>query len=129
MAQDVTSKLATQIRYLHKRSDVLIKNIAQERIPGAKAMDLKPPSFKNTLGQARTMMRTHSGHFHGNRHTAGPREVEMQDTFDTDPSGNNINLEEQMSHLAETRIKTSGAIASYKAVSNLTRLALTGHKS
>ena len=107
---------------------VLAENVANADSPNYKTKDIKPLSFKNTLSMTSTglhMSKTNEAHFAaGNDNTSIKIQKRSQD-FQSNATGNNVVLEEEMMKAAETSADYQLATNLYKKSVGLFRLAIS----
>jgi len=118
--------LQTQMRYMGQRQGVLAQNIANADTPHYKARDLKPLDFNQmaTAEAGRLQMRvTSEKHLTGT--LGGVNEyatAKDNNTFEINPNGNNVVLEEQMAKVSDTG-------AHFQTASSLIRKYTTMHRT
>jgi len=120
--------LSTQMRYMGQRQGVLAQNIANADTPQYRARDLKPLDF-NKMAEAeagRLQLRaTSEKHLQGTLGKPGDFTVANdRNTFEISPTGNNVNLEEQMGKVSDTGAHFSSASSLLKKFTGMYRTAL-----
>ncbi len=108
--------MKTRLNNLSERQAVLAANIANADTPGYEAMDVKTPDFSrmlsHTSGQL-AMTTTNKKHMTGvASSTASSQVIKRDSTYERNPNGNNVSIEEEMSKVAENQ-------ADYQKVINL----------
>jgi flagellar basal-body rod protein FlgB len=110
--------MKSKMGYMSQRQGVLAQNIANADTPGYQAMDVKAPDFKKILARSSgqlQMATTDGKHFTGTRVSASATRIIHRDsTYERNPNGNNVAIEEEMSKIAENQ-------AEYQKVLNLYR--------
>ena len=114
------SIMKTKLAVLSERQSVLAQNIANASTPGYKAKDVTEPDFKALLTHSGTggatrlqPSLTHAGHISGHAATAGFSVVKRQNTSETNPNGNNVVIEDEMSKIAATQAEYQQTINMY----------------
>jgi len=122
---DLVSQIVNKMRYLNQRQAVLSENVANANTPGYKAKDLAPMSFGNALQQV-SMVTTDPRDIL----PAGMSGVNAQTTdaksFETLPSGNSVDLEQQMMQVSETSVNYQLMTSIYHQVTGWFRIAVKG---
>lgn len=121
------SALTERMKWLTARQKVLSQNIANADTPGYEAKDLKPQKFKDMLPRpvesTVQLASTNSKHI----------ELEGKSEFNTkknktpyeiSPTGNEVVLEEQMTHLANTQLEYQMTTSLYKKHLTMLKTAL-----
>ncbi len=100
---ELTKLLADKMVWLSERQRVLAQNVANVDTPGYKPRDLAPFDFKTTLQQAMvTPALTQANHI-ATAHSAKPGIVVIKaKSHKTLPSGNAVNLEDEMVKVSST---------------------------
>ncbi len=110
--------IKTKMGYLSERQGVLAQNIANADTPDYQAKDVKTPDFKHTLSLSShqlAMKTTNSKHLTGHTVSANNLHIINRDsTYERNPTGNNVAIEEEMSKVAENQ-------AEYQKMLNLYR--------
>ena len=125
--------LRQHLGYLSERQRLIAQNVANADTPGYTPHDLRPFTLPESGGLAMTgqggggleMARTSGRHIAGSarpRATGALRPVEARDS-ETTMNGNGVVLEEQMMHMAESRIEYDAAIGFYQKSLNMLRMA------
>ncbi|PVB59908.1 flagellar basal body rod protein FlgB [Labrenzia sp. 011] len=120
--------LKSKMRWHQTRQGVLAENIANADTPGYGAREVKAYSFKDYLGReslALTTDTTRSGHIAGQMSGTSDAKIEEVDTFEITPSGNSVNLEEQMMKVTENQMDFQAASTLYTKGLGLIRTALS----
>ncbi len=110
--------MKSKMAYMSERQSVLAQNIANADTPGYQARDVRAPDFKKSLIRAShqlNMAKTSNMHFNGARNSVSATGIINRDsTYERNPTGNNVAIEEEMSKVAENQ-------AEYQKVLNLYR--------
>ncbi|MEE4011767.1 flagellar basal body rod protein FlgB [Roseibium sp. FZY0029] len=120
--------LKSKMQWHQTRQSVLAQNIANADTPGYMARDVKEYSFKDHIGRQSLNLSTEttaSGHIRGSLGATGKAKIEEDDTFEVTPSGNSVNLEEQMMHITENQMDYQAATTLYTKGLGLIRTALS----
>lgn len=126
----VVQNLVDRMRWLHKRQRVLAENIANANTPGYRSKDLPADSFASAMKSAKggalnvsTTRRGHIGGGQGAKAAMNARPVEDPVEFAT-PSGNAVNVPEQMMKMTDTQMDFGMATTLYRKNVNLIKTAL-----
>ena len=114
--------LKARMLWLQARQTVVSSNIANANSPGFKPLDLKP--FKPGEGDVGLgLVQTVSGYFVGSGNESGP-ERGRGARFETQPSGNAVTLEDEMTKLADIQIDYQMATTLYMKSLGLLKIAI-----
>ena len=123
--------LQRKMEWLNQRQQVLAQNIANADTPGYKPSDLVPVRFDDLLGQTTAggspklePVATDPMHISGAEADAKPRVVTQSGKFEASPTGNAVNLEQEMVKLAQTQIDFAATTSLYKKQVGLLKLAI-----
>lgn len=129
----ILSMLRTRLEWAQARQRVLAENVANSDTPGFQARDLSPLKFEAPGEGARgavgsvgsvALATTEPGHLAG----AGPAQSAFQSRnvahYDVRPTGNAVNLEEEMMKVAANQMDFQTASALYTHSLNLIKIAL-----
>lgn len=120
--------LKSKMQWHQTRQSVLAENIANSDTPGFESRDVKAYSFKDHIGlananvSAATTSRQHIG---GMISASSGGKAEKRDSFEIAPSGNAVNLEEQMMKITENQMDYQAATTLYTKGLGLIRIALS----
>ena len=125
------SALKTRMQWHQARQRVLAENVANADTPSFKAKDLKQPELPVTgdrfAGRARapavSLAVTSTGHLAGRGGQGGFGSVDKPN-FEVTPSGNAVDLEEQMTKSAENQLDYQTVATLYQQSLGLLRTAL-----
>jgi len=127
--------LDQKMSWLNERQKVLAQNIANANTPGYVSQDLKKVSFQSHLNNssqadgnssATVMKATRQGHLNGLGGLASPFEIkqEQSEFLETTPDGNTVDLERELSKMAEVQMEYTLATNLYKKHVGMLRSAL-----
>lgn len=125
----ILSMLRTKMNWNQDRQKVLAENVANSDTPNYRERDLVLPKFDNpnsvfSRHVARVALaRTESGHIGGATISNSPFE-ESKANRDIRPTGNSVNLEDQMMKVAANQMDYQAATALYARSLNLLKVAL-----
>ncbi len=120
--------LKSKMRWHQARQGVLAENIANADTPGYSAKDVKAYKFSDLVGKASLDLATtttSSGHIAGAISQVKDARVETVDTFEVTPSGNSVNLEEEMMKITGNQMDYQAATTLYAKGLGLIRTALS----
>ncbi|AIL64902.1 Flagellar basal body rod protein FlgB [Rickettsiales bacterium Ac37b] len=103
------------------RHQVLSDNISRVNMPKEKAFDL-PSLTSATMHKKLPMMVTETGHMAGNKSSQNFKIIPMPDAQELTMNGNNINLEQQTTKLAENSTDYTLVANMYKRIKALRKL-------
>jgi len=117
--------LDQKMSWLNERQKVLAQNIANANTPGYVSQDLKKVSFQSHLnnsgetgiGQSRTVMTvSEPGHMSGLGGSTAAFEIRAENSeyMETTPDGNTVDLERELSKMAEVQMEYTLATNLYK---------------
>src|SRR5215210_6182429 len=98
----LVAMLKTRLHWHQTRQKLLAENVANADTPGFKPQDLRAPSFSpgGTAAPGIAVARTNAAHLSLSPARAGEEAVQAR-RFDTTPSGNAVNLEDEMLKVAQ----------------------------
>lgn len=120
--------LKSKMQWHQTRQSVLAENIANSDTPGYGARDVKTYSFEDHIGRQAfglTTDRTSAKHISGMIGTELGGKAEDRDSFEITPSGNAVNLEEQMMKITQNQMDYQAATTLYTKGLGLIRTALS----
>jgi flagellar basal-body rod protein FlgB len=116
-----------RLNWLGQRQQVLARNIANADTPGFVPSDLKPLDFRQALRQQTRQVHvtaTDPAHLTGLRKPDAVFAVtEQSDTVEATPSGNAVDLEQQIAKVSETNIAHSLGTQLYRKYLGMIRTA------
>jgi len=117
--------LTEKMAYLGQRQAVLAQNVANANTPGYKAKDLAPFSFSDALKETQSGMRTTDPRHIIPASMAGVNAATKRArSFETVPSGNSVELEQQMMQVSNTAVDYQAVTAMYRKFIGLFRTAI-----
>ncbi|HPF46266.1 MAG: flagellar basal body rod protein FlgB [Alphaproteobacteria bacterium] len=127
--------LNQKMSWLNERQKVLAQNIANANTPGYVSQDLKKVSFQSHLNnydaadqdQSRTVMKvSEPGHMNGFGAASARFEIkqEKSEFLETTPDGNTVDLERELSKMAEVQMEYTMATNLYKKHIGMLKMAL-----
>lgn len=122
--------MRTKLGYLSERQSVLAKNVANADTPGYRAQDIKEPNFKEIArgmqpGQSLPMHLTNKMHMTGGAKSLSIFEAEKRPTtYELNPNGNNVVIEEEMMRVAENQSEYQKTLSVYRKTVDLFKIAL-----
>lgn len=125
----IMQMLKTSMGYTHERQDMLSRNIANVDTPGYKAREMKEVDFKRIMqAEARKLELRGSSIRHQQPLNASQtfRDEELDMPFESTPTENTVNLEEQMAKVAENEMMHQQAITLYEKMGKMFKIALGG---
>lgn len=126
----VLSMLRTRMEWSQARQKVLAENVANADTPGFQARDLVAPKFDEPNHLARpavsdvSLLRTEPLHLAGDPDAGSSFQSTSKGNFDVQPTGNAVNLEDQMMKVAGNQMDYQVATALYMRSLNLIKTAL-----
>lgn len=120
------SMLKTRMQWHQARQKLLSENVANADLPGFKPHDLRQPSFNQALGSVVSQVSLAVGdpnHIRGGALTASGGDPTNARRFETTPSGNAVNLEDEMLKVAENQGDYQLATSLYARSMSLLKLA------
>jgi len=118
--------LASKMGYLNQRQSVLSENVANSSTPGFKAKDLAPFTFGSALNQAFGMSVTDPKHIVPASMAGVNSKTINTKSFETLPTGNSVDLEQQMMQVSETAVNYQMVTSIYKQITSWFRIAVKG---
>jgi flagellar basal-body rod protein FlgB len=120
----IFSLLRTKMHWHQDRQRLLAENVANADMPRFKPSDLAPPSFEQGgAASGLAMLQTNPGHLAGfEASTQFP--AERQHDFEVVPSGNGVNLEDEMLKVAANQMDYQAATMLYTRGLGLIKTAL-----
>jgi len=119
--------LKQRMAYLNQRQSILAENVANADTPGYKARDLAPFTFGDALKQASVGMSVTDPRHIVPASMAGVNAKTIKpDTGEVLPSGNTVDVEQQMMDVSKTAVEYQGITSIYHAIGNMVKIALKG---
>jgi flagellar basal-body rod protein FlgB len=121
----IFSLLRTKMHWHQDRQRLLAENVANADMPRFKPSDLAPPKFDSGGGTAAVaMLHTNAAHLAGFDPAASQFETQRQHDFEVVPSGNGVNLEDEMLKVAANQMDYQAATMLYTRGLGLIKTAL-----
>lgn len=117
------------MEYLNQRAEVLAQNVANSDTPGYKEKDLAPMSFDETLKHVSVGMSVTDPNHIVPASLAGIAPTVKQESIETLPNGNSVDLEQQMMEMSKTAVDYQGMTSIYRSIGNMIKIALKGSAS
>lgn len=114
--------LKQRMSWHHARQKVLAENVANSDTPGFRPMDVKTPSSGGSGGGLQ-LARTSAGHVAVGGATGGADSMKQR-RFETTPSGNGVNLEDEMMKVAQNNQDYQMAATLYQKSLGLMKTAI-----
>jgi len=120
----IFSLLRTKMHWHQDRQRLLAENVANADMPQFKPSDLAPPNFDSGgPAPALAMLQTNPAHLAGFE-PASQFEAQRQHDFEVVPSGNGVNLEDEMLKVAANQMDYQAATMLYTRGLGLIKTAL-----
>lgn len=127
----ILSMLRTRLNYSQERQKVLAENVANSDTPNYRERDLVAPKFREPgvvtskpVAQV-TLATTEGAHIGGGTTMGGTTfKTESKGNFEVRPTGNSVNLEDEMMKVAANQMDYQAATALYSRSLNLLKTAL-----
>ncbi len=129
----ILSMLRTRLQWAQERQRVLAENVANADTPNYHARDLTPlkfaaPTQTQTVAAAPlttvALVRTEGGHIAGIGQSDTPFRTKSGDNYEVRPSGNAVNLEQEMMKVAANQMDYQAVTAVYTRSLSLLKTAL-----
>ncbi len=126
----ILSMLKTRLQWAQERQRVLAENVANADTPKYRARDLAPLKFEASTelaaapGAGVTLTRTASGHIAGTGENGSSFRTASRGPYDVRPTGNSVNLEQEMMKVAANQMDYQAATALYTRSLGLLKTAL-----
>lgn len=121
----IFSMLRTRLDWAQSRQRVLADNVANADTPNYRPHDLAPPRFDSqaALGPVQ-LATTETGHLPGLGAGADGYRAERVTGYEVQPSGNAVNLEEEMMKVADNQMDYQAVASLYSRSLGLLKTAL-----
>jgi flagellar basal-body rod protein FlgB len=126
----ILSMLRTRMQWAQERQRVLAENVANADTPKYRGRDLAAPVFdeptqiKPTAVTTVSLANTENGHIAGTGLSGTSFRTETKGNFEIRPTGNSVNLEDEMMKVAANQMDYQAATALYTRSLNLIKIAL-----
>ena len=121
----IFSMLRTRLDWAQARQRVLAENVANSDTPNFRPRDLAPPALD--VSSAPTPVRlatTESGHLPGLGGAGDTFRTERRGAYDLRPTGNAVNIEDEMMKVAANQMDYQAVTALYTRSLNLLKTAI-----
>ena len=118
--------LKTRMHFHQARQKVLAENVANSDTPGFKPQDVREPSFDprgRAVGGSLGVARTNAAHLTLSAARPGINEINAR-RFETSPSGNSVNLEDEMLKVAQNQSDYQLAASLYQKSMQMLKTAI-----
>lgn len=123
---DLIGLLARKMGYLNQRQSVLSENVANANTPGYKAKDLEAFTFGDALSKAVGITTTDPKHIIPAGMAGVNSKTVKTQSFETLPTGNSVDLEQQMMQVSETAVNYQMVTSIYHQITSWFRIAVKG---
>jgi flagellar basal-body rod protein FlgB len=126
----ILSMLRTRMQWAQERQRVLAENVANADTRSYRPRDLVPPKFDSkpqAPGAPLTtvaLLRTENGHIPAIGQDASPFRAKSEDKYEMRPTGNSVNLEQEMMKVAANQMDYQAVTALYTRSLGLLKTAL-----
>src|SRR5262245_45158522 len=121
----IFSMLRTRMQWHQERQQLLAENVANANTPKFKPRDLAPPDLERVQpAAALAMTRTSAAHLAGATAGAAHFQFDRQHEFEVRPTGNAVQLEDEMLKVAANNMDYQAATALYARGLGLLKTAL-----
>lgn len=126
----ILSMLRTRLEWAQERQRVLAENVANSDTADYRARDLAPPKFEAQPKRAPiaastvSLSRTEGGHITGLGLSGTQFRTETKGNYEVRPTGNAVNIEDEMMKVAANQMDYQAATALYTRSLNLIKTAL-----
>ena len=125
----ILSMLRTRLEWTQSRQKVLAENVANADTPGFQARDLAPLKFQPAGEPAAStgpvaLATTEPGHIAGSGPSSTAFHSRTDGNYEVRPTGNAVNLEEEMMKVAANQMDFQEATALYTHSLNLIKIGL-----
>lgn len=127
MTETIIGNLKNRLAYVDQRHKILAENISNANKPNAKAKDLKEVDFSKFFSEQKSvaLTSTNAHHLSSKKTSSKFKLNNSKDTYETQPNGNNINLEEQMQKMTSNSMDHQLLNNVYKKMISLIKLSVT----
>ena len=118
--------LRTRMQWHQERQKVLAENVSNSDTPNFRPHDLAPLQFDRSLTQVAslTLARTEPGHIASSEGASGHFALSRPGGYEVRPSGNAVNLEDEMIKVAANQMDYQAATTLYTKSLGLIKTAL-----
>jgi len=113
----IFSMLRTKMQWHQERQQLLAENVSNADTPNFRPHDLAPPKFEGAMAGAESsvaLVQTSAAHIAGTNADGTPEfQTQRNSRFEIRPSGNAVNLEDEMIKVAANQMDYQAATALY----------------
>jgi flagellar basal-body rod protein FlgB len=122
----ILSMLRTKMHWHEERQRVLAENVANADTPRFRPNDLLPPDLQARRSPlaSLTLAQTDPAHLAGGVPSGSAFDSQLTHEFEVVPSGNGVNLEDEMMKVASNQIDYQAATALYTRSLGLIKIAM-----
>lgn len=126
----ILSMLRTKLQWAQQRQEVLAENVANADTPNFHSRDLAPLKFEAPTQvnapplTTVALLRTENGHIAGIGQSDTPFKAKGENNYEVRPTGNAVNLEQEMMKVAANQMDYQAVTALYTRSLSLLKLAL-----
>jgi flagellar basal-body rod protein FlgB len=126
----ILSMLRTRMQWAQERQRVLAENVANADTPKYRGRDLTAPKFEEpaqirpTAVTTVSLSTTENGHIAGGGLSGSGFQSDTKNSFEIRPTGNAVNLEDEMMKVAANQMDYQAVTALYTRSLNLMKTAL-----
>jgi len=126
----ILSMLRTRLQWSQQRQAVLAANVANGDTPGYRPQDLAPLTFTTPAQVSAppltsvSLVRTESGHLGGASQDDTPFQSKGEKNYEVRPTGNSVNLEQEMMKVAANQMDYQAVTALYTRSLSMLKTAL-----
>jgi flagellar basal-body rod protein FlgB len=126
----ILSMLRTRLQWSQQRQAVLAANVANGDTPGYRPQDIAPLTFTTPAQVSAppltsvSLIRTDSGHLGGASQDDTPFESKSEKNYEVRPTGNSVNLEQEMMKVAANQMDYQAVTALYTRSLSMLKTAL-----
>lgn len=120
--------MKSKLSYLSERQAVLAQNVANADTPGYLAKDVQKPDFKQYMGKTNgslPLATTNEKHISAkNISSSGSRTINRDSTYELNPNGNNVVIEEEMAKIADNQMEYQKTLNLYRKTVDMFKTAI-----
>lgn len=117
--------MSSKMSYLGQKQAVQAENVANADTPGFKAKEIVPFTFENAMREVQSGMRVTDARHIVPASMAGVNAgTKKAHSFETVPSGNSVDLEQQMMEVSKTTLEYQASASIYQKFMGLMRAAI-----
>lgn len=126
----IFTMLRTRLNWSQERQKVLAENVANSDTPNFRERDLAPLKFEGPTSvmaapmKSVALLKTETGHIGGIALSDSPFRTQSKGNYEVRPTGNSVNLEDEMMKVAANQMDYQAATALYSRSLNLLKVAL-----